>query len=535
MEAGHSNVRARLSVMMFLEFFLWASWYVAIGGYMNATLGFTGTQIGWIYTTTAIGAMISPLFVGYVADRFFPTERALGVLHLLGGVCLFLSAGQQSFGPLMALLVVNALCFMPTLALANSLAFRNIDDPDTFPRIAMFGTIGWIVSLVLVEFILGGAKTGWFFYLAGTGAVAMGLYSFSLPHTPPKGPEEAGGDVLGLRALRLLKEPSFLVFAVSVFLISIPLTFYFQWGVAFLDETDRPAPVALTALGQCCEVVVMLVMPWFIGQIGLKRVLVIGMAAWVVRYLLFASLSFPLILLGLFVHGFCYCFVFVAAFIYADKTVPRHMSASAQSFIAFLMWGVGMFVGAKLAGFVGEQYPPDRIAAVRQTATGVENVPDAPLPDWDQFKQAEPQVVDLAEMLGSQGEQAVLIAAPDPVMVVDKLAILGRLPEEGIKVERKTTAEKVIETRTYAKKDLLGALNKADANVDGVVTRPEWREARSHTWPPIWLWPGVLALAVCLLFFVGGRDVKSEQERPEETTAEQEKESDSAEEPGNKE
>jgi nucleoside transporter len=283
MDSQPSYLRTRLSAMMFLEFFLWASWYIPVGGYMNAALGFSGYQISWIYATTALGAMISPLFVGYVADRFFPTEWALGLLHLVGAICLFFSAWQQSFGLLMTFLVINALCFMPTLALVNSLAFRNIDDPDKFPRIAMFGTIGWIVALVLAEFVFGGAKTGWFFYLAAGGALAMGLYSFFLPHTPPKGAEEAGGDVLGLQALKLLKEPSFLVFTVSVFLISIPLTLFFQWHVAFLIETDRPAPVALSALCQCSEVFVMLVMPWFITRIGLKRILVIGMGAWVVR------------------------------------------------------------------------------------------------------------------------------------------------------------------------------------------------------------------------------------------------------------
>jgi len=355
MGSDHPLIRTRLSVMMFLEFMLWASWYVPIGGYMNSVLGFTGSQIGWIYTTTALGAMISPLFVGYIADRLFSTERVLGILHLIGGLCLFLSAGQETFMPLMVLLVVNALCFMPTLALANSLAFRNIDDPDKFSRIAVWGTIGWIVSGLIVGFVLGDATKS-FFYLAGGGALAMGLYSFTLPHTPPKGAEEAGGDVLGLRALRLLMEPSFLLFAVSVLLISIPLTFYFTWANAFLVETERPKPTALMTLAQCSEIVVMIVMPWFIGRIGLKNVLVIGMAAWVLRYLFFASLSFPLIIVGLLLHGFCYCFVFVASFIYADKKAPRDMSASAQSFIAFLMWGVGMFIGARLAGITGEHY-----------------------------------------------------------------------------------------------------------------------------------------------------------------------------------
>ncbi len=481
MASDHPLIRTRLSVMMFLEFFLWSAWYVPVGAYMNDKLGFTGSQMGWIYATMALGAMISPLLVGYVADRFFSTQRVLGVLHLIGAVCLFYSARQTTFAPLMALLMVNALCFMPTLALVNSVAFRNIDDPDKFSRIAVWGTIGWIVAGLSVGFLLG-EGTESFFYLAGGGAVAMGLYSFSLPHTPPKGAEESGGDVLGLGALKLLREPSFLVFAVSVLLISIPLTFYFVWGNAFLAETDSPRPTALMTLAQCSEIVVMLVMPWFIVRIGLKNVLVIGMGAWVIRYLLFGSLSFPLIILGLLLHGFCYCFVFVAAFIYADKKAPPGMSASAQSFIAFLMWGVGMFLGTMLAGFTGEQYPPQRIAALKSTEKGEALLSGLALPEWS----GEEPAVSLPEALGSDDENRL------------SLAVVRELPEATV-----TLGE-----FEYIKGDLLNALHQADADGDGVVTRPEWRIAQAHRWPPIWYWPGGLAAVICLLFWIGGRDVK---------------------------
>ena len=359
MASTHPWIRTRLSVMMFLEFLLWASWYVPIGGYMNSTLGFSGSQIAWIYATTALGAIISPMFVGYVADRLFATERVLAVLHIVGGACLFAAASQTTFPALMTLLMVNALCFMPTLALVNSLSFRNIDDPNRFSRIAVWGTIGWILSGLLVDFVLGGSANIGFFYLAGGGAIAMGLYCLTLPHTPPKG---AGGDVLGLDALKLLKDPSFLVFAVCAFLISIPLSFYFAWGNAFLVETDAPRPTALQTLCQFSEIVMMVAMPWFIARIGLKYVLVIGMGAWALRYVLFASMCFPLIILGLLVHGFCYSFVFVAGFIYVSRKAPTEISASAQSFLAFLMWGVGMFIGTQLSGYIAEQYPSATIA-----------------------------------------------------------------------------------------------------------------------------------------------------------------------------
>lgn len=397
MRSGQLLMRVRLSVMMFIQFGLWAAWYMSISGYMEKTLEFTGGQISWVMATTALGAMISPLFVGFIADRYFSTEKVLAVLHLAGGLCLLLASTQTSFPLLFALLLLNGLCFMPTLALVNSVAFRNLDDPDKFSYIAVWGTIGWIVAVILVGQVLGGATEKNFFFLAGGGAIAMALYSLSLPHTPPKG-AEAGGDVLGLGALRLLGRPSFLVFALCAFMISVPLSFYFVWMTPFLLDTQNLAPATtLTSISQFSEIFIMFLLPWFIPRIGLKKVLVIGMAAWAARYLLFSLSFFPLTILGLLLHGFCYVFVFVAAFIYVNKVAPRELSASAQSFLAFLMWGVGMFIGTKLAGYVGDMYK----------------------------------------------------------------------------------------------------------TVDG------------RQWGPIWLWPAMLAAIVCVLFLLGGRDLKSEDEEPE--------------------
>ena len=489
MPSVHPWIRTRLSVMMFLEFLLWASWYVPIGGYMNGTLGFTGSQIGWIYATTAIGAIISPMLVGYVCDRLFATERVLAVLHIIGGACLFISASQTTFPVLMTLLVINALCFMPTLALVNSISFRNIDDPNRFSRIAVWGTIGWIVSGLVVDFALGGSGSKDFFYLAGGGAMAMGLYCLTLPHTPPKG--AGGGDVLGLGALKLLKEPSFLVFALCAFLISIPLSFYFAWGNAFLVETDSPRPTALQTLCQFSEIVVMIVMPWFIARIGLKNVLVIGMGAWALRYALFATLSFPLIIIGLLVHGFCYSFVFVAGFIYVGRKAPPEISASAQSFVAFLMWGVGMFVGTQLSGYVAEQYAPATIIATRLDDPSGTATPGSPLPDWSIAEQ-EKTVASLPETFGAEGEDGIAVA------------IVEAYPEDSLTYGRSK----------YLKEDLVAVFDATDVNKDGTVTQCEWLSAQGHDWPPIWLWPGGLAAAVCLLFLVGGRDVtpaKAEQ------------------------
>jgi len=515
MAAAVTGIRLRLLAMMFLEFFVWASWYVPIGGYMNSTLHFTGGQIGWIYTTTALGAIIAPLFVGFVADRFFPTQIVLGVLHLVGAVCLLLAAQVTSFGPLMALLLVNCLCFMPTLGLANSLGLRNIDDRDKFSWIAVGGTIGWIVSGLVVDFILGGAAKPNFFYLAAVAGLLMGLYCFSLPHTPPKG-KESGGDVLGLGAVKLLTDPGFLIFALSVFLICIPLTFYFTWMNAFLVETDRPRPTALMTLGQCSEIIVMLIMPWFISQIGLKNVLLIGMTAWLVRYLLFATMSFPLIILGLLLHGFCYCFVFVASFIYADRKAPPGLSASVQSFLAFLMWGVGMFIGAKLAGWTGDYYGPTTVAATVQKGTEAPSQEDkTPLPKWNQMLQAQkPVELALEKILQREnvrpGTKLIMLDAGGPkIALLEKLNILWYLPAEGYTVEKKDAQGQLLEKTVYPQKELLAVFQKADANQDGVVTYAEWQTVANHHWPPIWLWPALLAVVVGVLFWFGGQDAQA--------------------------
>ena len=235
-----SSVRTRLSIMMFLQYFVWGSWAVSAGGYMAMTLEFDGQSIGLIYSTTAIGAIFAPLFVGYVADRFFATERILATLHLVGGGLLLVAGQQKSFKGLLATMIAYALCYMPTLALTNSISFQNIGEPEKeFPRIRVFGTLGWIVAGLIVGILLGGTNNT-FFIMAGGASIALGLYCLTLPHTPPRG--SAGGDVLGLGAVGLFKEPSFTVFAICSFLICIPLAFYYNFANEYLVETDRPAP-----------------------------------------------------------------------------------------------------------------------------------------------------------------------------------------------------------------------------------------------------------------------------------------------------
>lgn len=502
-------VRTRLSAMMFMQFFVWATWWVPILTYAVRGRPFLdGAQAAWLVATTALGAMISPLLVGPIADRLFATERVLCVLHVVGGLCLFLAAQGESFWWLFVCLMVHTLCFMPTLALANSLTFRNLPNPDLFPRIALFGSIGWVVSGWIVGFGIGETSPG-IFYLAGAVELLLAAYCLSLPHTPPKGEAKTVSDILGLKAVTLLKDPAFLLFIVCAFLIVIPAAFYFAGCNLMLKETDRPAPTALQTLGQIIEMGVMFTMPWFISAIGLRAILAVGMAIWALRYVLFATLSFPFIVLGLLLHGFAYVFVFVGAYIYVDKKAPADLRASAQSLIAFLMLGVGMFLGSLLSGQVIDGYPPfvASAPATRQIVIEKEGVAQtqseetlarAPLPDWQ----------EIVDQLDADGNEQIwlqeLQAIRDPGFRVIhetvgrdgavKRRILTYSRDDLIRVFTQIDDRKPIRTRGDFKTAKIGEIS---------VERADWLAAQVHDWTPMWLWFAFAAAVICGVFAAG--------------------------------
>jgi nucleoside transporter len=356
------GVRAKLSVMMFLQYFVWGAWYVAMGAYLNETLKFDGGQIGLAYGATALAAMISPFFVGMVADRFFATERILATLHVVGGLLLFYVSTLTAFGVFYPVLIVYTLCYMPTLALTNSLSFHQMKDPGReFPRVRVLGTIGWIAAGYVVD-VLGFARSAGMFQLAGVASIVLGVYSLALPHTPPAklGHAITARDVLGLDALKLMKERSFAIFVLGSFLICIPLQFYYAFAAAFLSEIGVTAVPTKMTLGQISEIFFMLVMPWFFVRLGVKWMLIAGMVAWALRYLLFsmgdnASLVWMLYA-GILLHGICYDFFFVTGQIYVDQRAPGDLRAAAQGFIAFVTLGFGMFIGSYLSGEVVDFY-----------------------------------------------------------------------------------------------------------------------------------------------------------------------------------
>jgi len=360
---------------MFLQFFIWGAWYTTIAVYMT-TQGME-TLTHWPFTVNPIAAIVAPFFVGLVADRFFATQKVLGALHLLGGLVL-LAVPQTAGAPTLfiLLLLVYNLCYMPTLGLSTSLAFHNIRDQEKqFPRIRVWGTIGWIVAGLFISFVLRGfvgtdaggqamlpEQTALPLYAAAVASLLLGLYSFTLPHTPPPaaGQPVSARSLVGVDALRQLGSRSFYVFILSALLICIPLAAYYNFTQLYLGAAQVSNIAATQTLGQMSEAVFMVLIPFFFARLGVKWMLVAGMAAWVLRYALFALAApdavFWMIALGILLHGICYDFFFVTGQIYVDKKSTPGIRGQAQGFFVLITYGVGMLIGAQVAGNVYNRF-----------------------------------------------------------------------------------------------------------------------------------------------------------------------------------
>lgn len=358
-----SLIMPKLSVMMFLQFFVWGAWYVTVGNYMKAHGMFD--EVSWAYTVGPIAALISPFFLGMVADRFFSSEKVLGVLHLLGAaaiLCAPLAASVSSYW-FIAVLMAHMLCYMPTLGLTNTLAFHNLDNQEKqFPLIRVFGTIGWIAANWVVSKFFHADVSPIQFYVTGAAAAALGLFSFFLPHTPPpaRGKKASFREIAGVDALSLMKEPAFAVFLVSSFLICIPLAAYYTYAPVFAGKVGFKDEAFAMSFGQVSEIAFMLLMPLFFVRLGVKRMLALGMLAWVIRYGLFAGADSGdirwMVMLGILLHGICYDFFFVTGFIYTDKKCTKEIRGQAQGLLVLVTQGLGLGLGAQIMGRIVAHY-----------------------------------------------------------------------------------------------------------------------------------------------------------------------------------
>ncbi|MCB9308875.1 MAG: nucleoside permease [Lewinellaceae bacterium] len=369
------GTKVQLSVMMFLQFFIWGAWFVTLGTFLSKTLQSSGGEIANAFSTQSWGAIIAPFFIGLIADKYMNAEKILAILHLLGAVLLFLMGSADDFSGFYPFTLLYMIIYMPTLALVNSISFHQMSDPSKeFSLIRVFGTIGWIVAGLAISYIfhwdsqnaIASGMLRQTFYLAGGASFALGILSFTLPPTPPKISKNVAisfRDILGLDALKLLSDRNFLLFFVSSILICIPLAFYYQNTHPFITEMGLSNPTGKMAYGQMSEVVFMLFLPIFFKKYGFKITILAGMLAWALRYLLFAfgdggSHAYMLIL-GIVLHGICYDFFFVSGQIYTDAKAGPHIKSAAQGLITLATYGLGMLIGFYISGQIVTKYNGD--------------------------------------------------------------------------------------------------------------------------------------------------------------------------------
>jgi len=510
----------RLCVAYFLQFAIWGAWAMTLGGYADKQLGL---DVGILYMAIPLAA-VAALFIGPIVDRLYNAEKVLGVLHLVGGVFLIACGFATSLPLLLTLMILHGLCFMPSIALNNSVVFRHIPDSNNAPKVFVFGSLGWIVVNLIIDIFGGGAAKPNFFFIGGGAAILLGFYSFTLPATPPtaKAVEPGQKKSSMFDALKMFQDRTFLIFVVCLLFASIPACgFYFPMAVPLFTERDYPSPVALTTLNQFSELFFMLALPFFATRIGLKNCLLIGMAAWMLRYFCFMQPAFLFAILGLLLHGFCYSFLYVASYMYADKKSPPALKASVQGLMAFLLLGVGQVGGSLMVSYQFTQNPapfPNIKIASQEKAI--------PLPTWNDptLENSAWKYLNLSatvnySILGRTPPTAYhlgdLDKNRDNIITADEIAEIGA---EGVKVGPEDKAT------TFSKDDITEMFNQVAKHVSGTdvasskveMSRKDWQEVQMRPWSKILFLPIIMVCVFFVAFFVLGKD-------PEEPVVEGEK------------
>jgi nucleoside transporter len=357
-------LKTRLAVMMFIQYVIWGAWYVTITTYLTQTLQFTGTQAGLVFSTVSIASLVSPFFVGLVADRFFATERLMAFLYILSAALLYLVTQVTTFSGVFWLMLAFCLAYFPTVALTNSITMQSVKDPGRdFPPIRTLGTLGFIVAVSFVS-LNQLENSSAQFTVAAAAAVVMAIYSItSLPHTPPpaRGQKVTWQRAIGVDTLSMMKQTNFMVFVIASILACIPLTFYYSFANAYLNDLRVPNAGFMMTLGQWAELFMLLAMPTLFRYVSIRGVLLIGLASWALRYLLLgygnADTGIWMFYLAILLHGACYDFFFVAGQLYTDQEAPGHLRSSAQGFLTFLTYGIGMYIGSVLSGVARDYFP----------------------------------------------------------------------------------------------------------------------------------------------------------------------------------
>ncbi len=511
-----SFVYPRLQLAYLLQFAIWGSWAVALGGYLNGKM--SGQHIGYLFMAIPLGAIIAPMFIGPIADRYFSAQKMLGVLHVIGGAALVAcgmvcvqaetrAAGGSvvvPFGALMLLLLISGICFMPSIALINTVVFKHIPDPASAPKVFIFGTVGWILVNLIVEILAGGAAAPNFFFIGGGCGILLGLYSFTLPDTPPKGAPAPGAkkDIFGLGALAMFKSRSFTIFLLCAFMVSIfGSSYFFPAVVPYLSEYGYPAPVALTTLNQFSELFFMAILAFCVARFGLKWVLVLGMTAWALRYFIFPLSGFQFALIGLLLHGMAYAFLYTAAYMFGDRVAPAHLKASVQSLIAFLILGIGQVVSSYIFGFQFERNAP----ALTKTVVVQEGQPAKPLPAWNvpEMEKSGWRYLDLAKTVKYIGGAREVFNFGEH---------LGKYTKEDGAIDfDKLPDPWQAGGAAYTKEELKATFDK----IGEPVTREKYLQVQRHNWKGFFVPAAIIVVFWLLVFVFTGKEPEKAVESAE--------------------